>query len=74
MLNKLLDDGHTANLLLEVSILDSCLDRVQWCSDSDRCYSAGNGCDEVLSPSGFMVVVEVKENVLCQCRCTEKLG
>lgn len=73
MLNKLLDDGHTANLLLEVSVLDSCLDRVQWCSNSDGCNSAGNGCNEVLTPSGFMVVVKAEENVLRQCRGTEKL-
>lgn len=66
VLNKLLDDSHSADLLLEVSVLDSCLDCVQWCSDSDGCDSAGDGRNEVLSPCGFVVVFEVEEEILRQ--------
>jgi len=53
MLYQVLHDSESGDLVLEIGILDSCLDGVKRGSDGDRGYSAGDGCDEILCPCCF---------------------
>jgi len=46
-LDHISDNGHTADLRVEVGILDTGLDDIQWRGDGDRGNGTGNGGDEV---------------------------
>ena len=56
ILDEVLEHCDTRYLVLKVRILNTGLDGVQWCGDSDRCDSTSDQCDKVL-PLGRLVVV-----------------
>ena len=47
LLDHLPDDGHSSDLRVEVGVLDSGLDDVQWRGDGDGSDGTGNGSDKV---------------------------
>lgn len=73
VLDEILDDRNTANLLLKVRVLDTGLNRIQRRSDCDGSYCARDGRDEVLRPGCLVIICHAKEIVLGHSRCTEQL-
>jgi hypothetical protein len=84
--NKTLEEGgdtlvlhHAANNLestlwvLEVSVLDTGLDDIERSRDDERGSSTTNGGDEVLEPSGLVVVRKTEEVTLSESGTTEEL-
>lgn len=62
---------HTADLALEIRILDASLDRVEWGCNRDGSDGARDGRYEVLAPSRLGVIRDSKQVVLRHRRCTE---
>lgn len=46
---------------LEVLVLNSGLDNVQWCRYNERSSGTSDRCDEILEPSGFIVIVQLEK-------------
>lgn len=67
VLDEVLDDGHTADLTLEVRVLDTRLDRVEWGSHRDRRDGTRDGCDEILAPRRLVVVLDTEQVLLRHC-------
>jgi hypothetical protein len=59
--------------VLEVPVLDTCLDDVEGRRDDERCACTTNGGDEVLRPRGRVVVGELVEVLLRRGGSTKQL-
>ena len=73
VLDEILHHGETANLCLEVGVLDTGLDSVERRSNGDGGDGTGDRRNEVLAPGRLVVVVEVEEVVLGERGGTEEL-
>ena len=73
VLEEVLDDGDSGDLVLEVCILDAGLDGVEGGSDGDGSDRACDRRDEVLAPGGLGVVLDAQNVVLGEGGSTEEL-
>lgn len=74
MLEQVFHHGDAADLVLEVGILNTGFNDIQWSSDGDGSYSTRHRGNEVLRPSCLGVVSHSEDVVLCHSRGTEKLA
>lgn len=72
VLHHIRDDPETALWVLKVLVLDTSLDDVERGRNNQRRRSTSNGGDEVLAPSGGVIVAEA-EGLFSECRTSEKL-
>jgi len=72
VLQQILHDLHTADLLLEVGVLDTRLHDIERCGHSDRSDGSSDGGDEVLRPGGLGVVGDTENVLLGEGRATEQ--
>lgn len=70
---QIFDDGHTADFVFKVRILDTRFDGVQWSSYCDGSHGTSNGSDEILRPSCLGIVLDTKHVLFCYSRSTEQL-
>jgi hypothetical protein len=67
-------DFETALRVFEVLVLDPSLDNIEGSGDDERCASTGNRSDEILSPGGGIVVLELVKVFFGSSRTTKQLS
>lgn len=68
------DDAETGLLGLEVLVLNTSLDNIERSGDDERGGGTADGGNEVLTPAGRVVIVQLVDILLGESRTTEELG
>lgn len=71
MLGHVGENAETALGVLKVAVLDAGLDDVERGRDNERRRGTSDGGDKVLEPSGLVVVLEPKHELLGESGTTE---
>lgn len=66
-------NSETTLGVVKVSVLNSSLDDIERRGDDKRGRGTSNGSNKVLEPGGLVVVFQVEDVLLGECRTTEQL-